>query len=84
MAKKARPSFQKREREKARQQKNKDKQARRVEAKQRRADSGPRFGGGQDPDIAGIQPGPQLLPEQWAYSTSQQQGPVKEAQDDNL
>ncbi len=65
MAKKTRATFQKREREKARQQKNKDKEARRVEARQRRADSGPRFEGDEDPDIAGIRPGPQLLPEQW-------------------
>jgi hypothetical protein len=68
MAKKTRATFQKREREKARQQKNKDKEARRVEAKQRRADTGPRPLDGEDPDIAGIQPGPQLLPEQWNYS----------------
>ena len=70
MAKKTRATFQKREREKARQQKNKDKEARRVEARQRRADSGPRLEGDEDPDIAGIQPGPQLLPDQWDYSSS--------------
>lgn len=81
MAKKTRATFQKREREKARQQKNKDKQARRVDAKQRRADSGPRPGGDEDPDIAGILPGPQLLPEQWDY---RQPSAAKEAQDDNL
>ena len=84
MAKKARATFQKREREKARQQKNKDKHARRVEARQRRADSGRRLGGGEDPDIAGIQPGPQLLPEQWSFATSHQPGAAKEAQDDYL
>ena len=70
MAKKTRATFQKREREKARQQKNKDKEARRVEARQRRADSGPRHEGEEDPDIAGIQPGPQLLPDQWDYSSN--------------
>jgi hypothetical protein len=64
MAKKSRPTFQKREREKARQQKQKDKQARRLEAKERRAGAGPRAQG-EDPDIAGIRPGPQALPEQW-------------------
>ena len=84
MAKKPRATFQKREREKARQLKNKDKQARRVEARQRRADSGQRLVGAEDPDIVGILPGPQLLPEQWAYATSDQPGAVKEAQDDNL
>ena len=66
MAKKSRPTFQKREKEKARQQKQKDKQARRVESKERRPDTGLR-GEGEDPDIAGITPGPQSLPEQWEY-----------------
>ena len=84
MAKKTRATFQKREKEKARQQKNKDKEARRVEARQRRADLGPRFGGEEDPDIAGIRPGPQLLPEQWDYFRGQQPGAAKEAQDENL
>jgi hypothetical protein len=66
MPKKSRPTFQKREKEKARQQKQKDKQARRVESKERRAEPGFRDEG-EDPDIAGIQPGPQSLPEQWEY-----------------
>jgi hypothetical protein len=66
MPKKSRPTFQKREKEKARQQKQKDKQARRAEPKERRV--GSEFGDeGVDPDIAGIQPGPQSLPEQWEY-----------------
>lgn len=68
MAKKSRPTFQKREKEKARQQKQKDKEARRVESKNRRADTGPRLDG-EDPDIAGIRPGPQALPEQWGDFT---------------
>lgn len=84
MAKKTRATFQKREREKARQQKNKDKHERRVEARQRRADSGPRLEGAEDPDLVGIQPGPQLLPEQWAYSTTLQPVAAQESQDDNL
>jgi len=83
MARKSRQTFQKRDKEKARQQKNKDKAVRRLEAKQRRADSGPRLEG-EDPDIAGIRPGPQPLPPQWDYSRSQPASPVKEAQDDNL
>ena len=66
MAKKSRPTFQKREREKAQQQKQKDKLARRIESKERR--STPSIGiDGEDPDIAGIRPGPQPLPEQWEY-----------------
>jgi len=64
MAKKSRPTFQKREKEKARQQKQKEKQARRGEAKDRRAAGGP---GLSDDDLAGIRPGPQPLPEQWDY-----------------
>jgi hypothetical protein len=63
MPKKSRPTFQKREKEKARQQKQKDKQARRAEPKERREFEDE----GVDPDIAGIQPGPQALPEQWEY-----------------
>ena len=69
MPKKSRPTFQKREKEKNRQQKQKDKQARRMESKERRAGGGVRDGD-EDPDIAGIQPGPQALPEQWEYSNS--------------
>ena len=64
MPKKSRPTFQKREKEKARQQKQKDKQARRAEPKERREEFGDE---GVDPDIAGIEPGPQALPEQWEY-----------------
>lgn len=67
MAKKSRPTFQKREKEKARIQKQKDKENRRLEAKERKqnATATPIDG---DPDIAGIRPGPQPLPEQWHYS----------------
>ena len=67
MAKKSRPTFQKREREKARVQKQKDKEARRLETKERKGTSMP-FDGDEDPDIAGIRPGPQPLPEQWDYA----------------
>ena len=45
MAKKSRPTFQKREKEKARQQKQKEKEQRRVESKERRATEGPRIEG---------------------------------------
>jgi hypothetical protein len=64
MAKKNRQTFQKREKEKARQQKQKDKEQRRMESKNRRATAGSALEG-EDPDIAGIRPGPQPLPEQW-------------------
>ena len=64
MAKKSRPTFQKREKERARIQKRKDKESRRLETKERRADKLDTLGGA-DPDIAGILPGPQPLPEHW-------------------
>ena len=64
MAKKSRPTFQKREKEKARIQKQKDKENRRLESKERKK-NGTAIVGGEDPDIAGIRPGPQPLPEQW-------------------
>jgi len=67
MAKKSRPTFQKREKEKARVQKQKDKEARRVESKERKENVRP-ITGDEDPDIAGIRPGPQPLPEQWDYA----------------
>jgi hypothetical protein len=44
--------------------KRKAKEARRIEAKERRAEAKVK-NGDEDPDIAGIKPGPQPLPEQW-------------------
>lgn len=56
---KSRPTQHKRARERARQEKQKEKTARRLEAKSR-----PRAADaeGEDPDIAGIVPGPQASP----------------------
>lgn len=65
MASNTHATFQKRQKERARQQKQRDKVARRLEAKQRKAQNAPRGAGEEDPDIAGILPGPQPLPEQW-------------------
>ena len=61
------PTFQKREKEKARKLKRMDKLAKRTEAKERRANQ---VSGDQDedPDIAGIRPGPQPLPAEWRYA----------------
>jgi hypothetical protein len=57
MAQRSRPTITKRQREQARIAKQKDKAARRAERARRPQDaSGPQ---GVDPDIAGIQPGPQ-------------------------
>jgi len=66
MAKKSKQTFQKREKEKARVQKRKDKEARRLESKALKANVATAIGD-EDPDIAGIRPGPQPLPEQWNY-----------------
>jgi hypothetical protein len=63
MGKNSRPSFQKRAKEKARQERQKEKDARRVEAKERKANVAPKTG--EDPDIAGIVPGPQPLPSEF-------------------
>ena len=61
MAKRTRPTFQKRQKEQARQQKRKDKAARRLEAKQRRANAA--LGMGETAlDMADRRPGPQPLP----------------------
>jgi hypothetical protein len=60
MARNARPTAAKREREKALTERRKEKEARRRDAKERRATSGPRADG-VDPDIADIKLGPQPL-----------------------
>ena len=67
MAQRSKATFQKREREKTLQQKQRDKEARRVEAKQRKADRVPGLSH-EDPDIAGMRPGPQALPDQWNWT----------------
>ncbi|HZS09675.1 MAG TPA: hypothetical protein VFD58_32910 [Blastocatellia bacterium] len=67
MAKKSRPTFQKRERERARIQKQKDKETRRLETIERKAAVTTAIEG-EDPDIAGVRPGPQPLPEQWDHA----------------
>jgi hypothetical protein len=61
MARRSRPSFTKRQKEMARQQKQADKSARRLESKQSKG-SKPEVTGGEDPEIAGIRPGPQPAP----------------------
>lgn len=58
---KSRPTQNKRARERARQEKQQQKAARRLEAKARKAAS-PGGRGDEDPDIAGIVPGPQPSP----------------------
>lgn len=65
MAQKSRATFQKLEREKEKKQKQRDKEARRQEARKAKAERDPKSSH-EDPDIAGIKPGPQPLPEQWS------------------
>lgn len=64
MAQRSKDTFQKREREKERHQKQKDKEARRLEARKARAER-QATNTYEDPDTAGIEPGPQPLPDQW-------------------
>ena len=64
MARRSRPSFMKRQKEMARQQKQNDKRARRLEEKETPVTDEIRTGG-EDPDIADIRPGPQPPPP-WA------------------
>jgi hypothetical protein len=60
MANRSRPTLQKREREKAKQERQRQKEQRRQDAKERRGTVAPRTGD-EDPDLAGIVPGPQPL-----------------------
>ena len=83
MVKRSRPTFQKREKEKARGQKQKEKESRRLESKERNADQESAFGG-EDPDIAGIRPGPQPLPEQWDHDHRSRSEPLKETHNDDF
>ena len=68
MAKKSGPTPRKRHKEIKRMDRRQAKEARRLEAKERRAKARHRAGD-EDPDIAGIRPGPQPLPEQWDDSS---------------
>jgi hypothetical protein len=61
VANRTRPTLEKRAKERARQEKRQKKEERRANAKIQRAQS-PKQEGGEDPDIAGIVPGPQPSP----------------------
>ena len=60
---KARTTFEKRRKELARQQHRKDKEEKRLQ-RQKEKDERPPPAGDEDPDIAGVVPGPQPLPEE--------------------
>ena len=61
MANRTKVTQQKRARERAKQERQQEKTRRREEAKIRKANA-PQSGGDEDPDIAGIVPGPQPSP----------------------
>jgi hypothetical protein len=61
VANRTRPTLEKRAKERARQEKRKQKDERRANAKLQRSSS-PRTDAAEDPDIAGIVPGPQPNP----------------------
>jgi hypothetical protein len=61
VASRTRPTLEKRARERAKQEKRKQKEERRAQAKADKA-ANPRGAGDEDPDIAGIVPGPQASP----------------------
>ena len=64
MGKKSRPTFKKRQKEIARQQKQQNKAAQRKAKSEMKGDK-PSNAEGGDPDIEGIRPGPQPLPPEW-------------------
>lgn len=82
MAKSSRPTAQKRAREKARMERQKEKEQRRLENRERRASAGSR-GEGEDPDIAGIVPGPQPLPDEWQALPTDVYGDEEEKEEDD-
>ena len=77
MANRGRPTQTKRQRERARLERSKMKDARRAEARARR-DAAPPRPTDHDPDIAGIVPGPQELPD-WQREFFEEEQKAKEA-----
>ena len=70
MANRTRPTLEKRNKERARQERRKQKEERRANAKLQKA-AAPRRPGEEDPDIAGIVPGPQPSP--WGLDDEEDQ-----------
>ena len=77
MANRGRPTQTKRQRERARQERARMKTERRAEAKVRRQEN-PIQRAGADPDIAGMVPGPQAMPE-WQREFYEEEQRAKEA-----
>lgn len=77
MANRGRPTQTKRQRERARQERARMKTERRAEAKARRQEAPPRPAD-HDPDIAGMVPGPQTMPD-WQREFFEEEQRAKEA-----
>ena len=71
MARNARPTAAKREREKALLERRQQKAARRQDVKERKHTAGPSTSGGEDPDIAHIKLGPQP-PADWQLDETEE------------
>jgi hypothetical protein len=77
MPKTSRPTSNKRAREKAQVERNQEKEKRRLERRERKAEAGPRGAGDEDPDIAGIRPGPQPRPEWLLEDEAAEEEPIE-------
>ena len=77
----ARPTSQKRAKEKARIDRQKEKEKKRVEIRERKANAPPRSGD-EDPDIAGIRPGPQPIPD-WLRDDDEEPAEEDKSADNN-
>jgi len=81
MAKNSRPSGNKRARERAQAERNKEKASRRLERKELKSKVGPRPEG-EDPDLAGIQAGPQPRPEWLDLPEEEEEEAVDDSEDE--
>lgn len=83
MARQSRPTFQKRLKEKARMEKQREKQARKFDAKTRKAQvAEERALANGDPDLEGIKLGPQAPPEEWAAFIEDEEAEEEEQEDE--
>ena len=81
MAQGGRPTLQKRQKERARVEKQKDRMARKEAAKERRANA-PERSSDTDPDLAGIVAGPQPMPDWQAEAFTELEADADEEQKD--
>jgi hypothetical protein len=85
MARQSRPTFQKRLKEKARMEKQREKQAKKFESKSRKAQTAEeRALANGDPDLEGIKLGPQAPPEEWAAFIEDEEEEEEEEQEDEV